>query len=128
MNFLEGEMTNDGYAVRLKAGTVLNLAARCASDGPAVTVGIRPEYVAPGTGDIELGVELIEPLGSETVIHGRIAASGEALVARIAGTAPAGDTLRLTLPSRHLHLFDQASGVRLEPVSRQERGGRADAG
>jgi sn-glycerol 3-phosphate transport system ATP-binding protein len=48
MNFLEGEMTNDGYAVRLKAGTVLNLAARCASDGPAVTVGIRPEYVAPG--------------------------------------------------------------------------------
>jgi sn-glycerol 3-phosphate transport system ATP-binding protein len=79
--------------------------------GRAVIVGIRPEHVAPG-GNLPMAIELVEPLGSETVLHGTLP-GGEAMTLRVQGAAPAMDgTIPVTL-AQNLHVFDAESGLRL---------------
>jgi ABC-type sugar transport system ATPase subunit len=65
-------------------------------------------------------VELIEPLGSEAVVHGRLAGTGEVLVARVAGTAPPGEAIEFALPPQDLHLFERASCLWIEPELRSD--------
>jgi sn-glycerol 3-phosphate transport system ATP-binding protein len=161
MNFLPGELTEGGTAVRLQAGPVIPLATGkpAGPDGHEVTIGIRPEHVAiepasighastgpastdpaatgpasagaasvthvapgidpPSAGRAEaksliLHVDLVEPLGSETLVHGRLAGfPTQEMVVRTPGHAPAGERLALSLMAEHLHLFDRASGRRM---------------
>jgi sn-glycerol 3-phosphate transport system ATP-binding protein len=117
MNFLSAAIADGGTRAQLKAGPSLPFAdgPRPGTDGTALTVGIRPEHVEhrPGAADaLPLAVELVEPLGSETVIHGRLP-GGEALVARL--PLPAGDigeVLPVALPPAAWHVFG-AEGARL---------------
>ncbi|MBV9653167.1 MAG: sn-glycerol-3-phosphate ABC transporter ATP-binding protein UgpC [Acetobacteraceae bacterium] len=115
MNFLDGELTGDGAAVCLKAGCALALPFRLTAGEKSVTVGIRPEYVETGRGDLRMQVDLVEPLGSETVVHGRLIGTDEDLVARIPGAVPSGEVMKLALPPQHLHLFERKSGRRILP-------------
>jgi len=59
-------------------------------------------------------VELVEPLGSETLVHGRMA-DGTALLAKLAGAAAVSDMISVALDPAELHVFDRSSGVRIEP-------------
>ena len=59
-------------------------------------------------------IDLAEPLGSETVLHGRLA-DGTELTARIPGGMP-GEGLRLAPDLAALHIFDATSGKRLDPA------------
>ena len=54
----------------------------------------------------------MEPLGSETLVHGRMA-DGTALLAKLPGAAPVGERVAVALAPDALHLFDAASGRRL---------------
>ena len=111
MNFLPGTM--EGGAVRLNLGLKLHLPATPAlADGHKVTLGIRPEHLCPGAGGITMNLELLEPLGSETVAHGRLP-DGTELTARLPGEVTTEGPLSLLLPSEHLHLFDAATGKRI---------------
>jgi sn-glycerol 3-phosphate transport system ATP-binding protein len=115
MNLLPARLAEGGAAARLADGTIWRFAdgARPGDDGREVTIGIRPEHLVPnGTDGLALSVELAEPLGSETVVHGRLA-DGTALTARVAG-ATAADSLRVSPDAAALHVFDAASGRRLE--------------
>jgi sn-glycerol 3-phosphate transport system ATP-binding protein len=84
-------------------------------------IGVRPEHLRPGDGEdggpaLDVSLELAEPLGSESVLHGRLA-SGEALTARVAGlVAGTEGALRLSVPPKETHVFDAESGMRLDPV------------
>ncbi|HEY7192186.1 MAG TPA: ABC transporter ATP-binding protein [Gemmatimonadales bacterium] len=74
-------------------------------------VGIRPEYVALCAVDKGVGnadVLVVEPLGSETLIH--LNAGGQPLVARVPGFADVrvGTRVGLKLDRRRLYLFDSA--------------------
>ena len=84
-----------------------------------MTIGIRPEHLEltdPGSPrGLPVTIDLKEPLGSETVIHCRLR-SGAPLTLRLAGRAPAGDQLTVQPALAHLHVFDAASGQRLEPT------------
>jgi sn-glycerol 3-phosphate transport system ATP-binding protein len=122
MNFLPGDLTEGGTAVRLSAGTRFPLTrTRAGPDGQPVTVGIRPEHIvlteippAPMPEALHLLVDLVEPLGSESVVHGRLEqADPQDLVVRLPGRAPPGDRLALRLLPEHLHIFDRATGQRL---------------
>jgi sn-glycerol 3-phosphate transport system ATP-binding protein len=95
--------------------------------GRAVTLGIRPEHLhlaheARGAPHLHLGVALVETLGADTVVHGRIAGSDQALAVRLAGTSrvAADDQLTLTPDLARLHLFDPATGRRLDVRSRSD--------
>jgi sn-glycerol 3-phosphate transport system ATP-binding protein len=117
MNFLEGVLVEGGRAVLLRAGPVLHFVdgPRAGPDGQRLTIGIRPEHMRrdPEAG-LELALDLVEPLGSETVLHGRLP-GGEALTAKLHGAVPAaGGALRLAIPAAELHVFDAASGRRLD--------------
>jgi sn-glycerol 3-phosphate transport system ATP-binding protein len=116
MNFLPAILTNTGTAAKLEAGPLLQFVdgQRKASDGKALTIGIRPEHIRMNAGGIPLRIDLIEPLGSETLVHGRLAAPGEAaLVMRLAGRAPETDMLSVEFPVEDIHVFDAETGLRL---------------
>jgi sn-glycerol 3-phosphate transport system ATP-binding protein len=116
MNFLRAELASGGTAASLKAGPTLPFAdgARSGADGTHIVIGIRPEHVQhlPEGDALPLAVELVEPLGSETVIHGRLP-GGEVLVARLPLAASAiGEVLPVGLPTASWHVF-ATEGARL---------------
>jgi sn-glycerol 3-phosphate transport system ATP-binding protein len=104
MNLLAGEATADGFR---SGAQTLPLPAPAPRPGP-LTLGVRPEHaeIRPG-GAWSMQVEMIEMLGAERLVYGRL---GEALfTVRLDGTlAPpkAGETVGLHVPAEQLHWFD----------------------
>ena len=119
MNFLSAQLSPDGGAVSLNGGPSLRLAPGAAPQsrhGP-VTVGLRPEHLelsTDGSGEsVPLEVELVEPLGADTLAHGRL--DGADLTARLPGHAicSPGRRLSLRIEPENLHLFDAETGERI---------------
>jgi sn-glycerol 3-phosphate transport system ATP-binding protein len=116
MNFLPAILTDGGAVAKLGAGPALRFVdgRREGADGRELTIGVRPEHIRIDREGLTLRIDLIEPLGSETLIHGRLAAPGEAaLVVRLAGKAPRGEVLTIGLPPEDIHVFDGQTGLRL---------------
>ena len=112
MNFLPATMEQDGV-VLLDSGERMTLGTPIAgSTGRAVTLGIRPEHLSPSDAGLPLRVELLEPLGSETVVHGRMP-DGSALTAKLPGLVPEGSELLLRPDPAWLHVFDRETGRRI---------------
>jgi sn-glycerol 3-phosphate transport system ATP-binding protein len=121
MNFLPATLARGGTAAQLTTGLVLPFSdgRRPGSDGDPLVAGIRPEHLSPGAG-LDLAIDLIEPLGSETLVHGHVAGSdGQPLSVRLTGPAPGGDRLSVAPLREHLHVFDQASGRRIDPIGEE---------
>jgi sn-glycerol 3-phosphate transport system ATP-binding protein len=117
MNFLPATLEQGGHAARLAGGAVWRFVdgPRPGGDGAAVTIGIRPEHLIPNDADgLALAVELAEPLGSETVLHGRLP-DGTQLSARVPG-ALAAESITLAPDPDWLHVFDAATGKRIDPA------------
>ena len=60
-------------------------------------------------------VDLVEPLGSETLIHGHLP-DGTELVVKVNGRAPAGESVPVAIQPAFLHVFDGQTGMRIDPV------------
>src|SRR5689334_17849832 len=75
VNLLEATVAADGRGVTVAGATLPVGAAQSAAlasrSGGAVTIGVRPEHLAHGPVGIPARVELVEPLGSETLVHWR---------------------------------------------------------
>ena len=117
MNLLRGDAEVSGFRV---GGTLLPMPAPAPRTG-TLTLGLRPEHAqwhadpeaATGIG-WPLQVEVVEMLGAERLVHGRLA--GEPFTLRIDGTLPApraGQTLTLSAPAERLHWFDAERGSRV---------------
>jgi sn-glycerol 3-phosphate transport system ATP-binding protein len=82
-------------------------------------LGVRPEHLAPcapADALLTIEVDLIEPLGADTLVYGHI---GDAEITRIAARLPADATAQAgKLPVRYapsnVHWFDPQSGRRIE--------------
>jgi len=112
MNLFPGELAPGGIAV---GDLTLSLLGPPGEPGSPVTVGVRPEHLEPAAdGPIVLRPELLERLGADTIVHGRLP-QGTRLVARTAGVAnlPLGEPIRLAVRPEQIHLFDQSTGGRL---------------
>jgi len=113
MNLVEGGFDGGGVVV---GNCTLPVTHPRAEAGRAVLVGLRPEHLEQtGDGPLPLAVELLERLGADTILHGRLGGDGILLTARAAGTInpPLGQTLRFAVRPEHIHLFDAETGVRL---------------
>jgi multiple sugar transport system ATP-binding protein len=124
MNLLPGVIT--GGAVRLADGSGVPVPPRLAAvahEGMAVTLGIRADDISPvghglsqdGPGaELDLTVDLAEPLGMESLIYTRIA--GQEVQAKLYGPrlVSPGERLTFRLALDRAHLFDAASGRSLE--------------
>jgi len=86
-------------------------------DGRPVIFGVRPEHLEPcGESDamLVLEVDLIEPLGADTLVYGHLA-GGARIAARLQGSVRASfGKLPLRYQSAHVHYFDPASGARID--------------
>ncbi|HET6182127.1 MAG TPA: sn-glycerol-3-phosphate ABC transporter ATP-binding protein UgpC [Acetobacteraceae bacterium] len=116
MNFLPAQLVADGRAAELQSGLIVPLAdgSRAAEPGRAVTLGIRPEHLLPAQEGLSLAVELVEPLGSETLVHGRLEGAAEPLVVKLPGHPSVGERITVRPDPAALHLFDAATGARIE--------------
>ncbi len=119
MNFLDGNLEDDGRLVRLNSGGTLRLdGAVAGAGGGSVVVGLRPEHfnIADGqSGMAFLIVSLVEHLGADSLVHGSFSPGGQDLTMRINGTSSIkpGDSLPIDVAAGNIHLFDSDSGKRL---------------
>jgi multiple sugar transport system ATP-binding protein len=85
--------------------------------GDPVIVAIRPEHLfdrdevdaAPPGSSLSARVDLVEPLGSETLIHALV--GGQPMTARASADSELrrGQLVDLVVDTRHLHLFERKS-------------------
>jgi multiple sugar transport system ATP-binding protein len=86
-----------------------------------VVIGIRPEDLtvsreetSGAAGTLPVTVDLVEPLGDAALVHGNL--GGTAIVGKIDPhrTPRAGDRIELRVALETLHVFDAATGRRME--------------
>ena len=117
MNIVPATLGRNGAAVTIH-GTEIALGGQRypGGNGHAVSVGIRPEHVVLGRCGMTLPVDLIEPLGSETLVHARLP-DGSLLTVKAPNSVLIGETIAVSFPPGHLHVFDGETGMRLESVA-----------
>jgi multiple sugar transport system ATP-binding protein len=85
---------------------------RTIADTPAIVVGIRPEHFQVGPQGVEIEVDVVEELGADTYLYGRITmgngAIGHSVVARTDWRDPParGSRVRLRPDPEQLHFFE----------------------
>jgi sn-glycerol 3-phosphate transport system ATP-binding protein len=110
MNVLDAEVA--GGQVTLGGLTLGKVETR---DGP-VKLGLRPEHMRQDeSGLIEMSVQLSEPLGANTLLHGKLTATGDDFTASLPGVhrSDGGDVIRLSMSPDEMHFFDPETGGRL---------------
>ncbi|WP_336071377.1 sn-glycerol-3-phosphate ABC transporter ATP-binding protein UgpC [Nitratireductor rhodophyticola] len=115
MSFLQAEtgVVGGTPVAVLQDGTSLPIAQGFGHE--TVTVGIRPEsYQRDPEGPLKLHVEVVEPTGPEIHVFGTIAGEDVRVVVRDRELPKPGETLALSVPTEHVHLFDRNGGQRLE--------------
>ncbi|MEP9375733.1 sn-glycerol-3-phosphate ABC transporter ATP-binding protein UgpC [Aquabacter sp. CN5-332] len=117
MNFIPAQLSHDGTAATLEGGLVVPFAdgKRPGVDGRALTIGVRPEHLEFAPDGLELDVDLIEPLGSESVVIGRYA-KWRMLSVRVSGAPPAEERVHVRPSPQHVHVFDAGTDLRLDPI------------
>ncbi len=118
MNILEGEV-RDGR-LNLFDGA-LAMDAQGLPDGDLL-VGIRPEHVKIVAGDqgmVEGTIELVEPMGNETMTSCMIGQIPLQTCGTDRVAARPGASVRLDFDRESLHIFDARTEMRVQPASRQ---------
>jgi len=129
MNFVEGTVAETSFTSG-DGALVIPIAARLATQLPAgrrVVMGVRPEDIAvtqptsvgsasgadSATVAVPARIELIEPLGNETLVHAT--AGSHALTARSLERVllDVGATVSLGIEPAKVHWFDQTTGDRI---------------
>ncbi len=118
MNFLPGAVEAGGF--RAEGGTLWPLppgVTQSYNDNMPAVYGVRPEHLLlaePGApGAVPLLVQVVEPTGSETQVHGRLGNLAVMGAFRERVTVQPGAPLTVTADPRLVHLFDPKTGVRL---------------
>jgi ABC-type sugar transport system ATPase subunit len=117
MNLTEGRAEGgrfiaDGLALDLPPGIA-------ASEGAALVVGVRPEHMPPGPapGALPLEVSVIEQLGAQTLLIGRIGGTRMRVLVERTDAVRAGSVVPVSLAPERMHVFDAKTGMRIEPGS-----------
>jgi multiple sugar transport system ATP-binding protein len=114
MNFAKGTV-RDG-AIAFDGGAKIAIDSRAvgkaqALEGRDLILGIRPEHFGPASDGRALSgrVQVVEPLGSDTLIH--FAVGDSTLTARVAPEMRPrpGETLSIGVDPSRIHLFDAAT-------------------
>ncbi len=110
MNFIDA--TIEGRVARAPG---LSVQLPKSFDVRDVTIGIRPQDVRPNEeAALDLRFELVEGLGFESHVHGRLGDDGAPFIARLEGDEgrkiPKWGKLGLSVSPTDVHVFDRATG------------------
>jgi len=117
MNLLPGQADGSRFSLNDQTLALPTAAPRAG----ALTLGLRPEHAQIAMngepGQWLLRVEMLEMLGAERLVYGRMGGEGGApfttrLDATLTPPKP-GDTVSLHVRPEHLHWFDSGSGARV---------------
>jgi multiple sugar transport system ATP-binding protein len=112
MNVIEGRL--QGHAFVAEGGLTLPFASvPTAPNGGAVICGIRPEHFSLDDAGFPVTVEVVEPTGSETQVFANAAGHPIVAVFRERVAARPGEVIRISMQAEHAHLFDAATGHRI---------------
>jgi multiple sugar transport system ATP-binding protein len=120
MNLIPTERSGPNQLRLPDTGQVIALPKAIAASAGNLVLGMRPEDVdvaqgaaLPGQVDLNATVEVVEPLGADTLVFTTM--SGQPVVARVRPDVrpKPGDTVGLRLNVGRAHLFDAASGKAL---------------
>lgn len=108
--------------VRSTDGIVLEIAAEAIPASlvnRSVIMGMRPEHMHLNTPGVPVNIEMVEILGSEQLVHGRLGDTQIVLRCPVGLTASqpiqAGDKIQMGADSNHLlHWFDAETGKRID--------------
>ncbi len=114
MNFLTGRLHNG----RLEIGELSIVLQQPPNFEGEVIVGLRPEHLyrqAEHAFSLPFQIDVLEPLGADTLVYGHVSGVQETVVARLSRAYPADAprTLTLYFNEAELHLFDAATEQRL---------------
>ncbi len=111
MNLLKGRATAGGIATH---GATLPLPPGLTpAEGQEIILGVRPEHLTLGGTGLSGTVAVVEPTGSETHIVTRIEGHEITAVSRDRVTVRPGDAVTLAPDAAAAHVFDAATGARL---------------
>jgi len=115
MNFLKGQIKANGKAgFAGPAGIQLPLnTAPASSDGRPAVYGIRPEHFTIADDGAEAEIVVVEPTGSETQVFAKLGGEEVVAVFRERHQFNPGEKVRLKPDPALVHLFDEATGKRL---------------
>ncbi|WFU49993.1 ABC transporter ATP-binding protein [Sinorhizobium terangae] len=121
MNFLPvtcKSVSDAGVEVEYKGQTaIIPVTPRSGMAGATLTLGVRPEHIQVGSGDLTLAVtpSVIERLGAHTVAYASLGGEGENYCAMLPGTAAirADEEVRTGIRAADCHLFDE-NGIAFE--------------
>jgi len=115
MNFLKGSVKVNGSAsFHGPNGVKLPLtSAPAGSDGRPVVYGIRPEHFTLADDGADAEIVVVEPTGSETQVFAKLGGEEVVAVFRERHKFEPGDKVRLKPDPALVHLFDEATGKRL---------------
>ncbi len=106
------DATVDGKSLKVGDATV----SVATSATGKVTAGIRPEHaIADANGPLSITVQMGEPLGANTLLHGRLDSTKEAFTISLPGVhhAVAGEIIRFSVDPANMHFFDAETGRRI---------------
>ena len=117
MELLSGELVRTGEQTRYRVGEVSFPVSPRVADAlteTPVDVGIRPEHITLGGGDVPAIVRVVQPLGPMTYVS--VGWADVHLTARLPGMVrlSPGQPVSIALDPDHLLFFDRASGRRIE--------------
>ena len=111
------EATADTGGIHLGTATLRPPDAQLhASQGhDKLIIGVRPEHLTIGDGELTVKVSLVEDLGSDSYIYGRLAddASSSVIVRSGRDHPRHGDIVKVGVDTTQLHMFDAATGLRV---------------
>ena len=110
MNFINGTIKNDYFESKsLKLNTDLNI------DNANVNLGFRAEDLEiKEDGEISLNIDIIEKLGSDSIIYGSNK-NGESICYKESGNTKLaiGENINISINVDNIHIFDEKTGKRL---------------
>jgi multiple sugar transport system ATP-binding protein len=116
MNFLKGKLKGNNGSASFEGPNGVKLplkSAPTASDGQPAVYGVRPEHFTIADDGAEAEIIVVEPTGSETQVFAKIGGEQVVAVFRERHEFNPGDKIRLKPEPTLVHLFDEATGKRL---------------
>ncbi len=122
MNLLPGQVMDEGRTLLLDQHQPIRLEDPLNIPKGEIIAGIRPEHLTfatdanPSANTLAAGIDIVEALGADTVIHCKTAHTGMPLVVKLHPDACRGlnGSVTIGLNPARLHLFDARSGLRVE--------------